>query len=60
MHSHTTAQIYRFKYDKARDDTMASHFMKYAIMGMSLQPITAESEFVESVVASFPVYIQLY
>jgi len=37
---------------------MASRLTKYAIMGMSLQAIMAGSEFVESVVTSFPVYIQ--
>ena len=55
LQTQSTAQIYRHKYDKAKDGIMT-----YAIVGVSLrvQPRMAESRMVEAVVASFLLRIQ--
>jgi hypothetical protein len=58
LQAQTRAQIYRCKYDKTKDGTMASYLLKYANLGASLQPRMEELEIVEAVAASFPVYIQ--
>ena len=35
---HTRAKIYRCRYGKSTDGSMASHLLKYAVLGTSLQP----------------------
>ena len=36
--SHKRPQIYRCRYYKSTDGSMASHLLKYAVLGISLQP----------------------
>jgi hypothetical protein len=50
--SHTRAQIYRCRYDKSTDGSVASRFFKYAVLGRSLQPPMSELEVIEAVTNS--------
>ena len=56
--SHTRAQIYRCRYDKSTDGCMASHLLKYAVLGTSLQPPMSELEVIEAVTSSYPPWVQ--
>ena len=56
--SHTRAQIYRCRYDKSTDGSMASHLLKYAVLGTSLQPPMSELEVIEAVTSSYPPWVQ--
>ena len=56
--SHTRAQIYRCRYDKSTDGSMASHLLKYAVLGTSLQPPRSELEVIEAVISSKPPCVQ--
>ena len=52
--SQTKAQIYRCRYDKSTDGSMASHLLKYAVLGTSLQPSMSE----EAVTSSYLPWVQ--
>jgi len=56
--SHTRAQIYRCRYHKFTDGSMASHLLKYAVLGTSLQPPVSELEIIEAVTSSYPTWVQ--
>ena len=56
--SHSRARIYRCRYDKFTDGSMASHLLKYAVLGTSLQPPMSELEIIESVTSSNPPCVQ--
>jgi len=55
--SHTRAQIYRCRY-KSTDGSMASHLLKYVVLGTSLQPPMSELEVIEAVTSSYPPWVQ--
>jgi len=50
--SHTRAQIYRCRYDKSTDGSVASRLLKYAVLGTSLLPPMSELEVIEAVTNS--------
>jgi hypothetical protein len=56
--SHTRAQIYRCRCDKSTDGSMASHLLKYAVLGPTLQPPVSELEVIEAVTSSYNPWIQ--
>jgi hypothetical protein len=56
--SHTRAQVYRFRYDKSADISMASHLLKYRLLGTSLQPPVSELEVIEDITSSYPPWVQ--
>ena len=58
LQSYTRAQIYRCRYDKSTDGSMASHLLKYAVLGTSLQPPMSEREVIEAVTSSYPPWVQ--
>jgi hypothetical protein len=58
LQPYTRAQIYRCRYDKSTDDSMASHLMKYAVLGTSLQLPMSEREVIEAVTSSYPPWVQ--
>ena len=55
--SHTRAQIYRCRYDKSTDGSMASHLLKYVVLGISLQPPMSELEVTEAVTCSYTPWV---
>jgi hypothetical protein len=58
LQSHTRAQIYRCRYDKSTDGSMASHLLKYGVLGTSLQPPMSEQEIIEAITTSYPPWVQ--
>jgi hypothetical protein len=56
--SHTRAQIYQCKYDKSTDGSMASHLLKYAVLGISLQPPMSKLGVTEAVTSSYTPWVQ--
>jgi hypothetical protein len=56
--SHTRAQIYLCRYDKPTDGSMASHLLKYAVLGSSLQYPMSELELIEAVTGSYTPWVR--
>ena len=56
--SHTRARIYRCTYDKSTDGSTASHLLKYAWSGTSLQSPMSELEVIEAVTSSYTPWVQ--
>jgi hypothetical protein len=56
--SHTRALIYRSRYEKSIDGSMASHYFKYSVFGTSLQPPVSELKIIEAITSSYPPWVQ--
>jgi hypothetical protein len=58
MQSRTRCALYQDKYDKSRDESMSSHFLKYCVMAEHLSPRMTESELIDAISGHFSLYIQ--
>jgi hypothetical protein len=57
LQSHTRAQIYRCRYDMSTDGSMASHLLKYAVLGTSLLPPMSEQKIIKAITTSYPPWV---